>query len=386
MPAAHATTQLSRDEELLWIALLITPGLGSRKAIDLVRQFRTPKALFRASASELTAAGAAPAPARAIACGATMEDAARQHQSMLDLGACLIPIADPCYPELLRNIYDPPLALFARGLTEALERPMFGIVGSRRATPYGMAAAGRLAGDLAQRGLIVVSGMAAGIDTAAHTAALDAGFPTIAVFGCGVDVIYPAHNRRLAQRIVENGLVLSEFPMGTPAYPQNFPIRNRIVSGLSAGVMVVEGSQYSGSAITARLAADQGREVFAVPGNITSPLSWSPNLLIKQGAHLVQNAEDILAALPTGVRAALRQEPRDETNNPLQASLLYGASGTLQAQLLEVIGVDTPISLDDLVEKILDHSPSEIIAALLELEFAGRIRQLPGKTFVRVWV
>jgi DNA processing protein len=197
-----------------------------------------------------------------------------------------------------------------------------------------------------------------------------------------VDITYPAHNRRLAQRIAEGGLLVSEFPMGTPAYPQNFPIRNRIVSGLSAGVLVVEGSQYSGSAITARLAVDQNREVFAVPGNITSPLSWSPNLLIKQGAHLVQSVEDVLDGLPAQVRVLLQNEP----NSQVQASLFDGASGPLQAQLLEVIGVDTPVSLDDLVEQLIDNSPSEIIAALLELELSGRVRQLPGKTFVRVWV
>src|SRR5581483_5930919 len=178
---------------------------------------------------------------------------------------------------------------FARGRLELLEGSGLGIVGTRRPTPYGLAAAERLAGDLARAGLTIISGMARGIDTAAHKSALAVGGDTIAVLGCGVDVVYPSENRRLAAEISQKGLILSEFPMGSTAFPQNFPIRNRIIAGMSSGVLIVEGAQYSGSAITAKLAIDQGREVFAVPGNITSKASWGPNLLIKQGAKLVQD-------------------------------------------------------------------------------------------------
>ena len=195
--------------------------------------------------------------------------------------------------------------LFVKGRVELLQRFCLAVVGTRRPTPYGLAATEHLAADLARAGLIIVSGMARGIDTAAHQAALKAGGETLAVFGCGVDLVYPVENRRLYDTIAEKGLLISEFPMGAPAFPQNFPIRNRVVSGLSEGVLIIEGAQYSGSAITARLATDQGREVFAVPGNITSRMSWGPNLLIKQGAKLVQEWTDVTNELPARVRRSL---------------------------------------------------------------------------------
>ena len=186
------------------------------------------------------------------------------------------------------------------------------MVGTRRPTPYGLAAAERLSADLARAGLTIVSGMARGIDTAAHKGALSAGGDTVAVLGCGVDVVYPSENRKLAAELAAKGLIVSEFAMGATAFPQNFPIRNRIISGMSAGVLVVEGAQYSGSAITAKLALDQGREVFAVPGNITSKMSWGPNLLIKQGAKLVQDWNDVIVELPAEVR---RQSNRTRAAN-----------------------------------------------------------------------
>src|SRR3954454_1971271 len=196
--------------------------------------------------------------------------------------------------------------MFALGKPELLSSPSIAVVGTRRPTPYGIAASERLSADLAKAGLTITSGMARGIDTAAHRATLSEEGSTIAVLGCGVDVLYPSENRRLYEEIGHKGLLISEFPMGAPAYPQNFPIRNRIVSGLSLGVIVVEGAQHSGSAITAKLAMDQGREVFAVPGNITSPMSWGPNLLIKSGgAKLVQEWTDVIEELPAPVRRKL---------------------------------------------------------------------------------
>ena len=212
---------------------------------------------------------------------------------------------------------------------------MLGIVGTRRPTAYGIAAAARLAKDLSMAGLAIVSGMARGIDTAAHRAALEVGLEagggTIAVFGCGVDEIYPSENRKLAEHIARDGLIVSEFPMATPPYPQNFPIRNRIIAGMSAGVLVVEGGEYSGSAITAKLAAEQNREVFAVPGNITSKMSWGPNLLIKQGAKLVQEWNDVVVELQAEDRRRLVELCRNrlnlkdnsgsESKDPLQSSL-----------------------------------------------------------------
>src|SRR5208282_3692027 len=226
------------------------------------------------------------------------------------LGAVLVPITDPRYPPRLREIFDPPPLLYARGRVELLEHLMLGVVGTRRPTAYGMQVAARLSKDLSEAGLTIASGMARGIDTSAHRAVLEAGGDTIAVFGCGVDEVYPSENRKLAETLAEKGLVISEFPMGAPPYPQNFPVRNRIISGMSAGVMVVEGGEYSGSTITAKLAAEQNREMFAVPGNITSKMSWGPNLLIKQGAKLVQEWNDVVVELPQPAQRRLIDQGR----------------------------------------------------------------------------
>ena len=257
----------------------------------------------------------------------------------------------------------------------------------------------RLSADLAHAGMTIASGMARGIDTASHKGALAAGGDTIAVFGCGVDVIYPSENRKLAAEIAARGLLLSEFPMGAVAFPQNFPIRNRIISGISVGVLVVEGAQYSGSAITAKLAMDQGREVFAVPGNITSKLSWAPNLLIKQGARLVQDWNDVVSELPAESRRHLIEVGRQKllaeaggtagaTSGTEEASLFNSRGPELNdvtRRTLEALKVDAPIHLDDLLEKIEDITTSEVIAALFELEMLGLVKQLPGKNFVKVW-
>jgi DNA processing protein len=280
--------------------------------------------------------------------------------------------------------------LFARGRVELLGELMIGVVGTRRPTNYGTAVAGRIASDLARSGLVVASGMARGIDTAAHQGALDAGGDTVAVFGCGVDVTYPVENRRLAAQLAEKGLLLSEFPMGTPAYPQNFPVRNRIISGMSLGILVVEGAQYSGSAITARLALDQGREVFAVPGNVTSKVSWGPNLLIKQGAKLVQDYNDVVVELAPEDRRRLVEKSRarlgaGSSAEPAQGELPLGPSSDTARAVLDLLRVDQALHLDILLEKLERCSPSELIAVLFELEMLGLVKQLPGKNFVKVW-
>jgi len=272
---------------------------------------------------------------------------------------------------------------------------MIAVVGTRRPTAYGTAVSQRLARDLAHAGLTIASGMARGIDTAAHKAALEAEGGTIAVFGCGVDEVYPAENRRLSEQIAEKGLTLSEFPMGSPAYPQNFPVRNRIISGMSAGVLVVEGGEYSGSAITAKLALEQNREVFAVPGNVTSKMSWGPNLLIKQGAKLVQEWNDVVVELKPEERRRLVGQLRnqmktgennaDESPAPSQASLIGREANPLARTVLAALKTDAPVGLDHLVDTLGGTSPSEIIATLFELELAGLVRQVPGKSFLRVW-
>src|SRR5664279_655872 len=263
-PRVMQSPVLSREEELYWLALKLVPGLGSRTSGKLLDRFRTPQAIFRASRTELEGAGVSGAVAQSIASGCTFEDAATQHEKMAQCAAVLVTIGDPRYPRALREIFDPPMLLFARGRVELLQTICLGVVGTRRPTPYGLAVAERLAGDLAHAGLTIASGMARGIDSAAHKGALAAGGDTVAVLGCGVDVVYPSENRKLAADLAVKGLIISEFPMGATAFPQNFPIRNRIISGISLGVLVVEGAQYSGSsAITAKLAMDQGREVFA---------------------------------------------------------------------------------------------------------------------------
>src|SRR5437667_6630220 len=304
-------TSLGQDEELHWLALRLVPGLGARNAGKLIERFRTPQAVLRASRSELEAAGISGAVAQSIASGCAFDDAVEQQRQMQQLETMAISISDPRYPAMLREIFDPPVLLFARGRVELMNSLLFGIVGTRRPTPYGVAAADRLSGDLARAGLAIVSGMARGIDTAAYKSALLAGGDTIAVLGCGVDIVYPSENKKLAAEIAAKGLLLSEFPMGSTAFPQNFPIRNRIISGMSVGLLVVEGAQYSGSSITAKLALDQGRELFAVPGNITSKTSWGPNLLIKQGAKLVQEWNDIVTELPPEARRRLIENGRN---------------------------------------------------------------------------
>ena len=390
---------LTKDEEIYWLALTLVPGLGTRTANKLLDRFRSPQAIFRSSRTELETAGISGAVAQTIASGCTYDDAATQQQKMMEADAVAITIGDPRYPQTLREIYDPPVLLFARGRIELLRSISLGVVGTRRPTPYGLAVAERLSADLAHAGMTITSGMARGIDTAAHKGALAAGGDTIAVFGCGIDVVYPSENKKLASEIAARGLLLSEYPMGAVAFPQNFPVRNRIISGISVGVMVVEGAQYSGSAITAKLAMDQGREVFAVPGNITSKLSWAPNLLIKQGARLVQDWNDVVSELPAESRRHLIQVGRQKvlaetgvasiaTSGAEPASLFDSRSPELSdvaRRTLESLKIDAPIHIDDLLEKIEDTSSSEIIAALFELEMQGLVKQLPGKNFVKVW-
>ena len=292
----------SQEAQLHWLALHLVPGLGTGSAVKLIRKLGTPQAVFHSSVPELESHGLRAAVAQSIVSGVAFEEAAAEADKVRAAGAEIITFHDPRYPETLKEIFDPPLLLYARGRADLLGSFQIAVVGSRRPSPYGTAVAERLSGELAAAGLVITSGMARGIDTAAHRGALRAGGSTLAVLGCGIDVIYPSENRRLAAEIAEKGLLLSEFPMGATAFPQNFPIRNRIISGLSCGVMIVEAAQYSGSLITARLALDQGREVFAVPGSIASKLSWGTNMLIKQGAALVQEWKDVVEALPTPVR------------------------------------------------------------------------------------
>jgi DNA processing protein len=394
MPQPAVEASLSEDEAIHWLALRMMPGLGTKTAVRLLAVFKTPHAIFRASASELTAAGLARGLAQSLASGCSFEDAASQHQKVLATGTTLLPISSSRYPAYLREIFDPPPLLFARGRLELLDELKIAVVGTRHPTAYGTAVASRISKDLALAGLTVVSGMARGIDTAAHKAVLEAKGSTIAVFGCGVDEIYPAENRKLADQLAQQGLLLSEFPMAAPPYPQNFPIRNRIISGMSLGVLVVEGGEYSGSTITAKIAAEHGREVFAVPGNITSKMSWGPNLLIKQGAKLVQEWNDVVVELKPEDRRQLANRHRKqltaeeleaESEAAVQSSLVAGPLGVASKAILGALKPDAPVSLDHLVDSLENCSASEIMAALFELELSGLVRQLPGKSFLKVW-
>ncbi len=296
---------------------------------------------------------------------------------------------DPEWPQRLSEIYDPPLVLFVRGNVAALSAPGLGVVGTRHPTPYGIGMAERLSCDLSARGLIIISGMARGVDTAAHRGVIKAKARTVAVFGTGVDVIYPRENRKIADGILEcNGALVSEFPLNTFAAPQNFPIRNRIISGLSLGVLVVEAGEYSGTRITARCALEQSRELFAVPGNVTSRNSWGPNTLIKQGAKLTATWEDVWEELPAEVKLQLESEwAAQASDQKPQPNSLFNNDEQLtprEKKILKVLKQDEMTHIDAIIEKLEPEvSSSEIFAALFELELNGKIRQMPGKNFVR---
>lgn len=380
------TAQADSANSLLWLALALTPALGPARSQRLVEHFGSVHAVFQASLTELEGAGLPAAAAQAIATGVSTKAAEEEAQRAHAAGAALLTLDHPGYPPLLRQIYDPPLVLYVRGDASVLTRPALAMVGTRHPTPYGLGMAERLGADLAARGLVIASGLARGIDSASHRGAVNAQGCSVAVFGTGVDIIYPRENTRLAENILAlGGALISEFALGTAPTPQNFPIRNRIISGLSLGVLVVEAGEYSGTRITARCALEQNREVFAVPGNVTTRNSWGPNTLIKQGAKLVATWEDVWEELPADVRAQLAPATGPESQAPATASLFQGQDlPPHERRLLSLLKPDQAVHIDELVERLeAELSPSEIFAALFELELAGKIRQLPGKNFVK---
>jgi DNA processing protein len=359
-------------ERAAWLRLVATPGLGPRTARHLLTTFGLPETIFDAGAVALSRAVPEPL-ARLLAAAPSAEivsliDATEQWLRA-DPAHALISLADSEYPQQLLATVDPPPVLFAFGRRELLNRPALAIVGSRNATQQGMANAEAFADALARAGLTIVSGLALGIDAAAHRGALaadgDAG--TIAVVGTGVDVVYPAGNRALTQRVRAEGLVISEFPPGTPAIAHNFPRRNRIIAGLARGVLVVEAALRSGSLITARLAADAGREVFAVPGSIHSPLAKGCHRLIREGAKLVESAHDVAEEL--GLE---RHSPAPDT----------AREPGPHADLLALLGHD-PVDLDTLSQRTR-RDAADLAAALLELELAQDVERLPGNRYQRL--
>jgi len=370
---------------LSWLALALTPGLGPTRTKKLVEHFGSPDRVLQTSLTELEATGMQAVSAQSIATGKSVELAQLECAKAAECGAKIISLDDPAYPTRLKEIYDPPVVLFVRGSVELISRAGIAMVGTRHPTPYGLGMAERLSKDLAAHGLVIISGMARGVDTASHRGAIAAKGKTVAVFGTGIDVMYPKENTRLADQILAlGGALISEFPMGTFAAPQNFPIRNRIISGMSAGVLVIEAAEYSGTRITARCALEQNRDVYAVPGNVTNKNSWGPNTLIKQGAKLVATWEDVWEELPTDIQEELNAT-RDESSTPESASLFpEDATSPRERKILRLLKADESTHIDEIVEKLeAELSSSEIFAALFELELDGKIRQMPGKNFVK---
>jgi len=370
------------DQYLGWLALALTPGLGARMAGKLLVEFGSPDAIFSASLTALEGQRLPAAVAQAIHSRQPLSDAAKELAQVQAAGCRLLTWDEPEYPRRLREIYDPPTLLYVRGNVELLGRHLISIVGARRPTPYGNQMAERLARDLAARGIVITSGLARGIDSSAHRGALIAtAGATIGVLGCGIDVVYPKENKKIFAEVEERGAIITEFPTGTFPAPQNFPIRNRIIAGMALGVVVVEGAQYSGSLITARLAMEFGREVFGVPGNATQPSSFGPNQLIKQGAKLVTGWEDVVEELPTPVRAELL--PVEAASTEERAALVEENLAPGERPLYELLSLDESRHVDDLVE-LSGLTSSEVLAALFDLELKGVVRQLPGKQFLKV--
>ncbi len=341
------------SQSLYWLALSLTPGLGPTRGRKLAEQFPSVEDIFHASLTELEALNLQAQSAQSIALGKSLDAAHEEVAKSVAAGVKILSRDDAGWPERLSEIYDPPLVLYVRGNAEILAQPGIAIVGTRHPTPYGMGMAERLA-----------------------------------VFGTGVDVIYPRENKKIADGILETGgALISEFPLATFAAPQNFPIRNRIISGLSLGVLVVEAGEYSGTRITARCALEQSRELFAVPGNVTSRNSWGPNTLIKQGAKLTATWEDIWEELPADVQQQLESQHISPASDdkPQTASLFANDQiSPREKKVLSLLKQDEAVHIDEIVEKLETQlSSSEIFAALFELELNGRIKQMPGKRFVK---
>ena len=366
----------------------MTPGIGPRAATKLLESFGSAERVFGSRRRELEALRLRPETVDSIIARDTFDKAAEEINRVRELGADVLILDDGVYPALLREIQDPPITLYVKGKwMECLENPCVAMVGSRRCSTYGQNAALMLARDLAERGITIISGLARGIDAAAHRGALDAGGKTVAVLGTGLDQVYPRDHKKLVEEILESGgAIISEFPLETPPAPQNFPYRNRVISGLSLGICVVEASEQSGSLITARLAMEQNREVFAVPGNITSKTSFGTNYLIKgAGAKLVQQWQDIAAEMPSVIAAKLLPPPqKKEKDSALieQLQLVPNDLTVNECAVWKILSHDEPLHIDEIAEKT-ELSISELTGALFGLEVRELIRALPGKCYIK---
>src|SRR5258708_21932688 len=372
--------------KLAWMAFALTPGMGPTRTWKAMGRLGAAERLFEASLTELEGLGLPAKSAQFCFEGKARAAAEDEMKRVAEAGGNILTPEDAAYPDRLREIYDPPAVLWIRGNAELLARPGIAVVGTRQPSPYGAGMAELLSRDLANRRLVILSGMARGVDTAAHKGAIDAGGKTVAVWGTGIDVIYPKENKKLAESIVATGgTIVSEYPLGTFPAPQNFPIRNRILSGMSVGVLVIEAAEYSGTRITARCAMEQNRDVFAVPGNGTNKNAWGPNTLIKQGAKLTATWEDVWEHLTPEVKLALTPPPSPESEGDSTASLFPNEGlPPHEKRILSLLKADESTHIDEIVERLEQQlSSSEIFAALFELELSGKIRQMPGKNFVK---
>jgi len=384
--AALAAAPRLDEDRLAWLALALAPGLGPKRILDAMRQLETPSQIFALPLTSLEGLKFPAEAAQFVFDGKARAAAEQEWARVAAEGATIVTFSCPEYPERLKEIYDPPPVLWVRGEAQLLARPAIAIVGTRHPTPYGTGMAEMLARDLAARRLLILSGMARGIDSCAHKGALAARMPTVAVWGTGIDVVYPKENKKLAEEILATGgAIVSELPMGTFPAPQNFPRRNRVISGLCVAVLVVEAGENSGTRVTARCAAEQNRDLFAVPGNVTNKNSWTPNTLIKQGAKLTATWEDVWEDLPSQVRMELEAEAPSASKPEPQASLLPDPILRPQeAMVLETLRCDESLQIDEILEALETQlTSSEVFTALFELEITGRIRQLPGKNYVR---
>jgi DNA processing protein len=384
--ASQAAAALLDEDRLAWLALVLSPGLGPKRIVDAMAQLDAASQIFRLPLTELEALRFPAQAAQFIFDGKARQAAEQEWVRVAAQGATIVTLGCQEYPEQLKEIYDPPPVLWVRGDVRLLTRPAIAVVGTRHPSPYGSGVAEMLSRDLAARRLLIVSGMARGIDSSAHRGALAARMPTVAVWGTGIDVVYPKENKKLAEEILAlGGAIVSELPMGTFPAPQNFPRRNRILSGLSVAVLVVEASENSGTRVTARCAAEQNRDLFAVPGNVTSKGSWTPNTLIKQGAKLTATWEDVWEDLPSQVRLELEEDAPLESKSETTASLLPDpALRPQEVMVLEVLRCDASLQIDEILELLETQlTSSEVFTALFELEMAGRIRSMPGKNYVR---
>ena len=360
------------------IELTLVPGIGTRRQNKLQQAFPETSAVFELSNRRLEALGLPEGARSDIRSRRYQQDAIHILDWARQTGCHVLTPNSPMYPKLLTEIDDPPPVLYLRGNLQCLQMASLAIVGTRRPSIYGAQMAERLAADLGERGFGIVSGLARGIDGAAHRGALGVNGKTMAILGCGIDSVYPREHRRLAQEIQASGTVLSEFPPGTPPAPRNFPVRNRVISGLALGTIIIEARPKSGSLITTRLALEQNREVFAVPGNVTTPQSWAPNFLIRQGAKLVQTWNDVVDELPPPFRQ--RSSSRD---SPAAAEPSMGCHLTMdQEKLINLLGADFATAFDALLEKS-NMDVSRLSKLLVTLELNGLIRQLPGNLYIR---